>query len=294
MTSTNKILESQYAESMIYLATLHTENLQKDRTGVGTYRKQHQYFEIDPNYDFPAIKGKMVHPKKAFIELIWMLSGRTNTDFLNQHGVKYWNEWADENGELGPVYGYQMRKFNGIDQLKEVIKLLMNDPYSRRNIMSLWNPNDLYIMSLISCHVLFQFTVMKNPKTGKDHLHLHVYQRSGDSFLGVPYDFMVIGFMQAIIATLCNFELGLIHYTIGDYHMYANHDKAVAEYVDNYANDPDNLIPQKTVCQILCPEKFVGSGDIDGFLDFSIKQKCANFAMAPLKRYPAIPAPVAI
>lgn len=293
------ILEAQYAESLKLLRSMHYHNLTPDRTGVGTYRKQHQYFEIDPNYDFPAIKGKMVHPQKAYVELLWMLSGQTNTKFLNTNGVKYWDEWADADGNLGPVYGHQMRNFNGIDQLKNVIETIRTNPYSRQNVMSLWNPNDLQAMRLISCHVLYQFTVMKNPLSfvnheAKDSLHLHIYQRSSDSFLGMPYDFMLAGFMQAIIAHICGLDLGLIHYTIGDYHMYRNHDIAVTTYLDNFDNDPANLIPQKAVCQILTPENMAGSGNVDEFLKFSIDQGCNNFAIAPLKRYPAIPAPVAV
>jgi thymidylate synthase len=220
-----KNFELQYAAALREVLQFGVEV--EDRTGTGTFCKQHAYFHLKPSVEgFPILKMKKMNPKHALVEIAWMLDGQTNIVPLVKNGVNYWNEWADDKGDLGCIYGLQMRCFGeGFDQLKWVIENLKANPDSRQNCMSLWNPEELGDMSLPPCHVFYQFRAVK----GK--LHIHIYQRSADAFLGMPYDFMLSAYMQYFLATICELEIGDIHYTCGDFHIYKNHVAQVKEYL---------------------------------------------------------------
>ncbi|MCL4147968.1 UNVERIFIED_CONTAM: hypothetical protein GTU68_065506 [Idotea baltica] len=165
------------------------------------------------------VTTKKLHLKSIVYELLWFLKGDTNTKYLTENGVRIWNEWADENGDLGPVYGYQWRNWNGdeIDQIKEVIEALKNNPNSRRMLVSAWNPSVLPDTSLPPCHAFFQFYVAN----GK--LSCQLYQRSADIFLGVPFNIASYALFTMMMAQVCGYEAGEFIHTFGDAHIYSNH-----------------------------------------------------------------------
>ncbi len=194
----------------------------KDRTGTGTLSVFGYQSRYDLNRSFPLVTTKKVHLKSIIYELLWFLQGSTNIKYLNDNNVKIWNEWADENGELGPVYGSQWRSWqtkNGetIDQISEVINNLKNNPHSRRHIVSAWNVGEINDMALPPCHSLFQFFVLNNK------LSCQLYQRSADIFLGVPFNIASYSLLTMMIAQVCNLECGEFIHTLGDAHIYLNH-----------------------------------------------------------------------
>ncbi|MDK7374256.1 MULTISPECIES: thymidylate synthase [Weeksella] len=196
--------------------------LKEDRTGTGTKSIFGYQMRFDLNEGFPLVTTKKVHLKSIIYELLWFLKGETNISYLTENGVRIWNEWADENGELGPVYGKQWRSWakpNGetIDQIKEVIDQIKTNPDSRRLIVSAWNVGELDEMALAPCHAFFQFYVAD----GK--LSLQLYQRSADLFLGVPFNIASYALLQMMVAQVCNLELGDFVHTFGDAHIYKNH-----------------------------------------------------------------------
>jgi thymidylate synthase len=193
-----------------------------DRTGTGTLsRFGHQLrFRLDDG--FPLLTTKKLHLRSIVHELLWFLRGDTNVAYLHEHGVTIWDEWADERGDLGPIYGKQWRAWEGspgkpIDQLREVVERIRTDPSSRRLIVSAWNVADLPRMSLPPCHVLFQFYVAQ----GK--LSLQLYQRSADVFLGVPFNIASYALLTHMTAQVCGLEAGDYVHTFGDVHLYRNH-----------------------------------------------------------------------
>ena len=190
-----------------------------DRTGTGTRSVFGRQMRFDLSQGFPLLTTKKVHLKSVIYELLWFLRGDTNVHYLQEHGVSIWDEWADENGDLGPVYGAQWRNWNneGIDQIKEVIELLKKDPNSRRMIVSAWNPSQTRNMALPPCHTLYQFYVANNK------LSCMLYQRSCDMFLGVPFNIASYSLLTMMIAHVCGFELGEFVHTLGDTHIYHNH-----------------------------------------------------------------------
>ena len=193
-----------------------------DRTGIGTYSIFGYQMRFDLGQGFPLLTTKKLHLKSIVYELLWFLSGSTNIKYLNDNGVSIWDEWADERGELGPVYGYQWRcwpKPNGdsIDQISELIEQIQNDPNSRRLLVCAWNVSDIDKMALPPCHCLFQFYVAD----GK--LSCQLYQRSADVFLGVPFNIASYALLTMMIAQVCRLELGEFVHTFGDAHIYANH-----------------------------------------------------------------------
>lgn len=231
--------ETQYYNALKSLLTFGKPS--NDRTGVGTIKGQ-QYFIIEPvKYGLPILKGKKIIPKNAWIELVWMLRGYTNIKFLEERGVNYWKQWADENGDLGPVYGKLLRNFNGIDQIQYVIDTLIKDPDSRRICMSLWSPRELEEQKLTPCYSNYQFTSYLN-SVDKRVLDLHITQRSGDSFLGVPYDAIGFSLLLILISTITNMKIGTLHYTINDFHLYQNHIDCVNQYFHNFEKDPKHLL----------------------------------------------------
>lgn len=194
----------------------------QDRTGTGTISTFGYQMRFDLQKGFPLVTTKKLHLRSIIYELLWFLKGDTNIKYLNDHKVRIWNEWADENGDLGPVYGHQWRSWgapNGkhIDQISEIIDQIKNNPDSRRIIVSAWNVADIPQMALAPCHVLFQFYVAD----GK--LSLQLYQRSADVFLGVPFNIASYCLLLHMVAQVCNLKVGEFIHTFGDVHIYNNH-----------------------------------------------------------------------
>ena len=193
-----------------------------DRTGTGTMSCFGNQMRFDLQKGFPMVTTKKLHLKSIVYELLWFLKGETNIKYLNEHGVSIWNEWADENGELGPIYGKQWRSWGGadgvvVDQIWQVIDQIKKTPDSRRLIVSAWNVADLPKMALMPCHALFQFYVAD----GK--LSCQLYQRSADVFLGVPFNVASYALLTMMIAQVCDLEVGEFVHTFGDVHLYNNH-----------------------------------------------------------------------
>lgn len=209
-----------------YLALLNhlLENgaTKADRTGTGTISSFGYQMRFDLNQEFPMVTTKKLHLKSIIYELLWFIKGDTNVQYLQDHGVKIWDEWADEQGNLGPVYGKQWRSWvdkNGQthDQLKTAIELLKHNPDSRRIIINAWNVGELAEMALMPCHTLFQFYVAN----GK--LSCQLYQRSADVFLGVPFNIASYALLTMMMAQVCDLQLGEFIHTFGDVHIYTNH-----------------------------------------------------------------------
>lgn len=200
-----------------------TEGTQKgDRTGTGTLSIFGHQMRFDLRDGFPLLTTKKLHLKSIIYELLWFLRGDTNVHYLQEHGVRIWNEWADENGELGPIYGHQWRswpdyKGGTIDQIKNVVEMIKHDPDSRRMLVTAWNPAEVEDMALPPCHCLFQFYVADG------RLSLQLYQRSADSFLGVPFNIASYALLLQMIAQVTGLEAGEFIHTTGDTHLYLNH-----------------------------------------------------------------------
>jgi len=193
-----------------------------DRTGTGTISVFGRQLRFDLSEGFPLLTTKKLHIRSIIHELLWFLSGDTNIKYLKENGVSIWDEWADENGDLGPVYGHQWRSWptpNGgkVDQISQVIDQIRNNPNSRRHIVSAWNPSEVDKMALPPCHALFQFYVAN----GK--LSCQLYQRSADYFLGVPFNIASYALLVHMFAQQCDLEPGEFVWTGGDVHLYANH-----------------------------------------------------------------------
>ena len=193
-----------------------------DRTGTGTRSVFGYQMRFDLSEGFPVVTTKKLHLRSIIHELLWFLKGDTNIKYLKDHGVRIWDEWADENGDLGPVYGYQWRhwpdgKGGTIDQITKVVESIKNNPNSRRHIVSAWNVADVDHMALPPCHTMFQFYVAN----GK--LSCQLYQRSADVFLGVPFNIASYALLVLMIAQVCDLEPGEFVHTFGDAHLYSNH-----------------------------------------------------------------------
>ena len=207
-----------------------------DRTGTGTKSVFGYQMRFDLSEGFPMVTTKKVHLKSIIYELLWFLKGDTNIKYLTENGVRIWNEWADKNGDLGPVYGHQWRNWNseGIDQIKELINTLKTNPDSRRMLVSAWNPSVMPDTSkpfsenvangkaaLPPCHAFFQFYVADNK------LSCQLYQRSADVFLGVPFNIASYALLTMMVAQVCDLEVGDFVHTFGDVHIYSNHQEQV-------------------------------------------------------------------
>lgn len=199
------------------------EGVQKgDRTGTGTLSVFGNQMRFNMQDGFPLLTTKKLHLKSIIYELLWFLRGDTNVLYLQEHGVRIWNEWADENGDLGPVYGHQWRswpdyKGGTIDQIKNVVEMIKHNPDSRRMLVTAWNPAEVEDMALPPCHCLFQFYVADG------RLSLQLYQRSADSFLGVPFNIASYALLLQMIAQVTGLEAGEFIHTTGDTHLYLNH-----------------------------------------------------------------------
>lgn len=245
-----------------------------DRTGTGTRSVFGYQLRYDLSEGFPLVTTKKVHLKSIIYELLWFLKGDTNIKYLTDNGVSIWNEWADENGDLGPVYGAQWRSWKGadgkiVDQISEVIDQIKKNPDSRRLIVSAWNVAEIPNMALAPCHAMFQFYVAN----GK--LSLQLYQRSADVFLGVPFNIASYALLLMMVARVCDLEVGDYVHTFGDVHIYNNHFEQVKKQLQR---TPKALPKMK-----LNPE----IKDIFSF-DFE------DFTLENYEPYPGIKAPVAI
>jgi thymidylate synthase len=202
---------------------VRTQGVRKsDRTGTGTLSVFGHQMRFDLAQGFPLVTTKKIHLKSVIHELLWFLAGDTNTKYLDINGVTIWDEWADENGELGPIYGAQWRAWaapdgRSLDQLQEVVETLKTNPDSRRMVVSAWNPADLPDMALAPCHCLFQLYVADG------RLSCQLYQRSADVFLGVPFNIATYALLTQMIAQVTDLEAGELVHTLGDAHLYLNH-----------------------------------------------------------------------
>ena len=254
-----------------------------DRTGTGTRSVFGYQLRYDLSEGFPLVTTKKVHLKSIIYELLWFLKGDTNTKYLNDHGVSIWNEWADKNGHLGPVYGAQWRSWKGangkiVDQITEVIDQIKKNPDSRRLIVSAWNVAEIPNMALAPCHALFQFYVSspnlsKGEEKGK--LSLQLYQRSADVFLGVPFNIASYALLLMMVAQVCDLEVGDYVHTFGDVHIYNNHFEQVEKQLSR--------IPKELPTMKLNPE-------IKDIFNFYFE----DFTLENYSPYPGIKAPVAI
>lgn len=228
---------------------LDNGHVKEDRTGTGTISTFGYQMRFDLSKGFPLLTTKKVHLKSIIYELLWFLAGDTNVHYLQEHGVRIWNEWADPDGSLGHIYGYQWRSwpdYNGgfIDQISEAVKTIKENPDSRRIIVSAWNVADLNNMNLPPCHAFFQFYV----SDGK--LSLQLYQRSADCFLGVPFNIASYALLCMMMAQVCGLEPGEFIHTLGDAHIYTNHLEQVHEQLTREPRPLPRMILNKDVKNI--------------------------------------------
>ncbi len=245
-----------------------------DRTGTGTQSVFGYQMRFDLQKGFPLVTTKKVHLKSIIHELLWFLKGETNIAYLKEHGVKIWDEWADPDGELGPVYGKQWRSWEGkdgkvVDQVNDLITQIKKNPDSRRLIISAWNVTDLPEMALMPCHTMFQFYVANG------RLSCQLYQRSADVFLGVPFNIASYALLTMMIAQVCDLEPGEFIHTFGDVHIYSNHMEQVNLQL---SRDPFPLPLMK-----LNPA-------VKDIFSFSFE----DFSLENYQSHPAIKAPVAV
>jgi thymidylate synthase len=262
----------QYHELLRHI--LKTGVQKNDRTGTGTISTFGYQMRFNLQDGFPLLTTKKLHTKSIIHELLWFLQGSTNIKYLNDNGVNIWNEWADADGNLGPVYGSQWRSWNGaggktIDQITEVINQIKKNPDSRRLIVSAWNVSEIEKMALPPCHVMFQFYV----SDGK--LSCQLYQRSADVFLGVPFNIASYALLTHIVAQVCNLTVGEFIHTFGDVHIYTNH------------LDQVNLQLQRT-------PHTLPTLQINPLIKNIFEFKFEDFYVSNYDPYPAIKAPVAV
>lgn len=245
-----------------------------DRTGTGTRSVFGHQLRFDLNAGFPLVTTKKVHLKSIIYELLWFLKGDTNIKYLKENGVSIWDDWADENGDLGPVYGAQWRSWKGADgmvhdQIKAVIETIQSNPDSRRMIVNAWNVGQLSDMALTPCHAMFQFYVAN----GK--LSCQLYQRSADLFLGVPFNIASYAILTMMIAQVCNLQAGDFVHTFGDAHIYSNHFDQVKLQLSR--------TPKELPAMKINPE-------IKSIFDFNYE----DFQISNYNPHPGIKAPIAV
>ena len=246
----------------------------QDRTGVGTYSVFGYQMRFDLAQGFPAVTTKKLHMKSIIHELLWFLSGSTNIGYLKQNGVSIWDEWADEKGELGPVYGYQWRSWptpegGSVDQIKQLLHSLRTNPDSRRHIVSAWNVACVDEMALPPCHTMFQFY----QANGK--LSCQLYQRSADVFLGVPFNIASYALLTMMVAQVLELEVGDFVHTFGDAHLYSNH----LQQVDLQLSRQPKPLPRMAI-----------NPEVTDLFDFTYN----DFELLEYQTHAHIPAPVAV
>lgn len=254
-----------------------------DRTGTGTISVFGYQMRFNLKDGFPLVTTKKVHTKSIIYELLWFLRGDTNTAYLKENGVSIWNEWADENGNLGPVYGKQWRSWEGangksVDQLQVILQQLKTSPDSRRIIVSAWNPSELSEMKLQPCHALFQFYVAPPDEEAgetRGKLSCQLYQRSADVFLGVPFNIASYALLTMMIAQECDLEPGEFIWTGGDTHIYLNH----LEQVELQLSRTPRALPVMAI-----------NPNVKSVFDF----KFEDFELQNYNPWPGIKAPVAV
>lgn len=213
----------------------------EDRTGTGTYAVFGHQMRFDLSEGFPMVTTKKLHLRSIIHELLWFLKGDTNIGYLKEHGVRIWDEWADEEGNLGPVYGYQWRswphpKGGSVDQIANVLEQIRTNPQSRRLIVSAWNPGQVDEMKLPPCHCLFQFYVANG------RLSCQLYQRSADIFLGVPFNIASYALLLSMVAQVTGLQPGEFVHTLGDAHLYSNHLEQAQEQLTRTPMPPPRLV----------------------------------------------------
>lgn len=272
----------QYHELLRHV--LENGVVKSDRTGVGTI----SVFGYENRYNlqdgFPLLTTKKMHTKSIIHELLWFLKGDTNIKYLQDNGVKIWDEWADKWGNLGPVYGHQWRKFGsdshppyyaGVDQISNLINDIKKNPFSRRLIISAWNPVDLPLMKLPPCHLLYQFNVRPDKDGKPEYLDCKMYQRSADSFLGVPFNIASYALLTMMVAHVTGLKPGHFIHSFGDLHIYSNHIEQVKLQL---TRAPKKLPTMKIV------------RNVESIFDF----KFEDFVLEGYDPHPHIKAPVAV
>jgi len=258
---------------------LHHGTVREDRTGTGTRGVFGHQMRFDLREGFPIVTTKKLHLKSIIHELLWFIAGDTNIAYLKENGVRIWDEWADENGELGPVYGRQWRHWEGpngrvVDQLRDVIEQIKTNPYSRRHVVSAWNPVDVPNMALPPCHLLFQFHV--TPQDGRPGLlSCQLYQRSADIFLGVPFNIASYALLTHMVAQVCGLGVKDFVHTLGDAHIYSNH----IEQAELQLTRAPKALPKLEL-----------NADVTSLFDFTY----TDIAIADYKAHPHIKAKVAV
>ena len=262
----------QYLDLLRHVKTNGIEK--SDRTGTGTLSVFAYQMRFNLQDGFPAITTKKLHLKSIIHELLWFLQGETNIKYLKEHNVSIWDEWADEKGDLGPVYGAQWRAWKtadgrSLDQIADVIEQIKNNPDSRRLIVSAWNVGELKQMALMPCHAFFQFYVAD----GK--LSCQLYQRSADIFLGVPFNIASYALLTMMIAQVCELKLGDFVHTLGDAHLYLNH----LQQVDEQLSRQPLALPVMKI-----------NPQVNSIFDFKYK----DFELRNYESHPSISAPIAV
>jgi thymidylate synthase len=269
-------MEQAYLDLMRFV--LEHGHRKTDRTGTGTLSVFGWQMRFDLRDSFPMLTTKKLHFKSIVYELLWFLRGETNVHWLQEHGVSIWNEWADENGELGPVYGHQWRHWpapsqddpkRGIDQIAAVVQSLKTAPDSRRHIVSAWNVAEVSNMALPPCHALFQFYVADG------ELSCQLYQRSADIFLGVPFNIASYALLTRMMAQVCGFKPGEFIHSFGDAHLYLNHVEQAREQLSR----GPRALPRLHI-----------NPDVRDLFAFRFE----DFALEGYDPYPAIKAPIAV
>ncbi len=257
------------------LSAILERGVQKgDRTGTGTLSIFGYQMRFDLRQGFPLLTTKKLHSKSIIYELIWFLHGETNVRYLQEHGVRIWNEWADENGDLGPVYGAQWRSWKGadgrtFDQISNVIDQIKSNPNSRRLVVSAWNVAELDKMALSPCHALFQFYVANG------QLSCQLYQRSADVFLGVPFNIASYSLLTMMVAQVCGLGVGDFVHTFGDAHLYLNHVEQAKMQIERQPHP----LPQMRI-----------NPDVKSILDFQFE----DFELLNYQSHPHIRAEISV
>jgi thymidylate synthase len=270
-------MEENYLNLLRYV--LEKGERREDRTGTGTLSVFGYQCRFDLSQGFPALTTKKLHLRSILHELLWFLKGETNIKYLHDHKVTIWDEWADERGDLGPVYGYQWRSWGkpygdeskeGIDQIKNLIEGIQKNPHSRRHIVSAWNVSDIDKMKLPPCHALFQFYVHADGR-----LSCQLYQRSADIFLGVPFNIASYALFTLMVAQVTGLRPGEFVHTFGDAHLYLNHIEQAKEQLQR----PPRALPRMRI-----------NPKVKNIFDF----KFEDFELVDYDPYPAIKAPIAV